>query len=310
MRVAGRAGVGLNRLLGSRIGGALGILTYHRISPNVPGLPKPPHNVPPGRLRQQLAGLLERGFTVWPLSRILDCRAQGAAIPPRTVVVTFDDGFQSVYANAWPILRELQVPATLFLSTAFLDSDDAFWFDSWGKAYCDRLPSETYRPLTSAQAEEMAREGLVELGAHTHTHEDFRHRPEDFRKDLQVSVDMVRSRFGLQDVSFAFPFGSTHHGFAGDELVATAKQTGVVCGLTTESVVVDIQSDPFCWGRFTAFPWDTAETLSAKLQGWYSWAPKLRRRIAAALPEVSHRVAGRSTGVASDPDCDCVSEDS
>jgi peptidoglycan/xylan/chitin deacetylase (PgdA/CDA1 family) len=289
MRVAGRTGVGLNRLLGSRAAGALGILTYHRIAPHVPGVPKPPHNVPPERFREQLAGLLDRGFAVWPLSRILQCRAQGDSSPRRTLAITFDDGFQTVYTHAWPILRELQLPATVFLTTAYRDSDRAFWFDSWGNTYRNRVPPETYRPLTSAQSRQMVQEGLVELGAHTHTHQDFRHRPEDLRRDLQTSVDILRSCFAQKEVAFAFPFGSNHLGYAGSELVTAAKQTGVVCGLTTESVVVDIRSDPFRWGRFTAFPWDTAATLAAKLHGWYSWAPRLRQQIARAFPEFRRR---------------------
>lgn len=293
MQVAGRAGVGLDWLLGSRVNGALGIITYHRIAPDVRGLPRMPHNVPPDRFCEQLTGLLARGFTVWPLSRILACRARGETIPPQTIAVTFDDGFQTVYTNAWPVLQKLQVPATVFLTTAYLDYEDAFWFDTWGTRYADRVAPEIYRPLTTDQARRMAERGLIELGAHTHTHEDFRHRPEEFRRDLQVSVDIVRSCFGQQAVTFAFPFGSGHHGFVSSELIGAAKQTGVTCGLTTENTVVDIRSDPFRWGRFTAFSWDTAATLAAKLHGWFSWAPKLRQRLARAIPSAHFSRSGR-----------------
>ena len=286
MRAVGRACVGVNRLLGSRAGGALGIITYHRITPEIRGVPKPQHNVPPHRFRQQLDGLLRRGFAIWPLSRVLEYRASGATVPPRTVVVTFDDGFESVYTDAWPILRELQVPATLFLTTAYLDSSDPFWFDRWGRLFRDRVPPESYRPLSSAQCQEMARHDLVELGAHTHTHQDFRGREADFRKDLQVSVDIVRASFGQRNVPFAFPFGAVHQGYARGDLATAARLAGVVCGLTTQSVLVDVRSDPFRWGRFTAFPWDTAETLAAKLHGWYSWAPRLRQRVARLLPRI------------------------
>lgn len=293
MRLAGRAGVGLNRLLGSRAAGSLGILTYHRIAAEVPGLPRPTHNVAPRRFREQLLGLRERGFRVWPLDRILAWRARGMPIPPRTIVVTFDDGFQTVYTTAWPILQELQIPATLFLTTAFLDSEAPFWFDDWGRRHRDRLPPETYRPLGSGECRRMAQDGLVDLGAHTHTHEDFRRRPEEFCRDLQLSVDTLHARFGQQHVAFAFPFGGVHQGFANEALVAAARRTGVTCGLTTQSCVVDIASDPFCWGRFTAFAWDTAATLAAKLEGWYSWAPQLRQRIARSLPGRPHWTVGR-----------------
>jgi peptidoglycan/xylan/chitin deacetylase (PgdA/CDA1 family) len=282
MRIAGRVAVGLNALLGDRAHGAVGILTYHRIAAQVRGVPPPLHNVTPQRFREQVRGLLRRGFHVWPLRRILDDAIAGRELPPRTIAITFDDGFETVFTRAWPILRELQVPATVFINTAYLDSIDPFPFDAWGIDWRGRVPPESYRPLASHQCRELQAGGLIELGAHTHTHADLRDRPQQFRDDLQLSVDILRSRFGLDEVMFAFPFGSPILGFSGGALTRAARETGVLCGLTTESVVVDPLSDPFDWGRFNAFAWDTSATLAAKLAGWYSWAPKLRQRMAGA----------------------------
>ncbi len=44
--------------------------------------------------------------------------------------VTFDDGFETVYRHAWPVLQELRIPATVFLNTAYLDSPEPFPFDT------------------------------------------------------------------------------------------------------------------------------------------------------------------------------------
>jgi peptidoglycan/xylan/chitin deacetylase (PgdA/CDA1 family) len=277
MRTAGRVGVGLSRLLGSRAGEALGIITYHRIAPHVPGLPWPLHNVTPDRFHEQLSGLLAAGFSFWSLRRVIDCHERGEPVPGRTVVVTFDDGFETVYHNAFPILRELRIPATIFVNTAYLDSDGPFPFDVWGVAYEKESAPEIYRPLTTAQCREMQASGWVDLGAHTHTHHDFRGRPDDFLVDLEINVSILRGRFGVSEVTFAFPYGSPHRGFAGGELAEAAKRAGVCCALTTEAVSVDVRSDPFYWGRFNAFSWDSSATLAAKLKGWYSWAPQLRQ---------------------------------
>jgi peptidoglycan/xylan/chitin deacetylase (PgdA/CDA1 family) len=244
---------------------------------------KPTHNVTPVDFRCQITGLLSRGFSVWALRQVLQYRKSGKPIPPRTIVITFDDGFESVYTNAWPILRELDIPATVFVSTAYLDSMTPFPFDAWGNAWQRRVPAECYRPLSTAQCCEMAAEGLIELGAHTHTHRDFRDRPDEFREDLQISVDVVRERFGEPEPSSAFPFGAPHRGYASECLVDAARKTGVCCALTTECVPVDPQSDPFRWGRFNAFPWDTGATLAAKLGGWYGWAGRLKRRVLQAV---------------------------
>jgi peptidoglycan/xylan/chitin deacetylase (PgdA/CDA1 family) len=282
LRCVTHLGVALDTLFGRRAN-LPGILTYHRIAPCIAGLPAPTHNVTPASFRCQLEGLLDRGFEFWPLDRLLHRARKGTPVPSQVVVVTFDDGFETVYTEAWPVLQELEIPATLFVSTAYLGSDVPFPFDEWGVRYAFELPQESYRPLTPEQCDEMVASGVFRLGAHTHTHEDFRGRHDVFAADLQDNVDHLRQRFGLTEVPFAFPFGSSSRGFSGGELVGAAKDTGVVCGLTTDPLLVDPASDPFAWGRFNAFPWDTGASLAAKLDGWYSWAPQLKRGIVARL---------------------------
>src|SRR5262249_23207598 len=132
---------------------------------------------------------------------------------------------------------------------------------------------ESYRPLSVAQCHDMAVSGLVEFGAHTHTHQDFRGRPEELRRDLRQSVDIVRELFGAAEVPFAFPYGKTDLGYAGGAMAQAAGDAGVCCGLTTDTVTIDpAQDDPYLWGRFCSNAWDTSATLAAKLAGWYGWA--------------------------------------
>jgi peptidoglycan/xylan/chitin deacetylase (PgdA/CDA1 family) len=286
-RAVGRLAVGLNGVFGSKLDGRFGILSLHRVEPRVPGFPPPHHNVEPKRFCYQLEGLVARGFTFLPLSTILAAAQRGETFPSRTLVLTFDDGFASVYKHAWPVLSRLRIPATVFVSTAYLDSDEPFPFDAWGVAHQGRVPTEAYRPLRTSECREMAASGLIEIGAHTHTHEDFRGRPDAFRIDLLRSVEIVRERFGIDEVTFAFPYGGVAAGFAGEELARVARDTGVTCGLTTTAALVDPSDSPFHWGRLDLSPWDTPCTLVAKLDGWYEWAPKLQRRVAAMLRAAS-----------------------
>lgn len=280
MRAAGRVAVGLDRLLGDRAGGAFGILTYHRIAAEPAGAPKPLHNVAPERFREQVAGLRARGFRIWPLSKVLE---RPAGIPPRTLVLTFDDAYATVHTRAWPVLRELGAPATVFLATAHLDDERPFPFDAWGRSNRHRVPTESYLPLSRAQCREMTASGLVELGSHTHSHGDFRGSPEPFSRDLEVSLRVLREDFGVAQAPFAFPYGNPRLGYASEALRAAARRSGVTCALSTEPVLVDASSDPFCWGRFNVFPWDSSRTLAAKLEGWYSWAPRAWQRLSGAL---------------------------
>ncbi|MGD0898901.1 MAG: polysaccharide deacetylase family protein [Thermoguttaceae bacterium] len=283
MRAAGRLGAVMNALFGSCAGDRVGILTYHRIALHVPGLLPLLHNVEPARFRRQLEGLLDRGFTVWPLRRIIECGA-AAEMPPRgTIAVTFDDGYAAVYRYAWPVLQELQIPATIFLTTGYLDQSEPFPFDAWGVQVQGLAPPDTYRPLTSAECREMQECGLVELAAHTHTHQDFRGRPEVLRQDLQMCEAVLSEQFGVDQPMFAFPFGSPFLGFTEASLVAAVRETGVTCALNAGCELDDPRSDPFDWGRIHVFPWDTGSTLAAKLGGWYSWAPRLYQRLASPL---------------------------
>jgi len=283
MRAAGRLAVALNAMLGSRAKGRLGILTYHRIASHVDGLPAPLHNVEPHRFSAQLHELSRRGFQFVSLNAALSAAHQRQSLPPKSVVLTFDDGFATVYTHAWPLLERLQIPATVFINTAYIDSDDPFPFDAWGRAYHDRAPLDTYRPLTTAECREMSESGLIAIGAHTHTHQDHRGCPEAFREDLQKSVEIVRERFRESDVTFAFPYGCVHAGFANADAIEAAGTTGVRCGLTTTAALVDTKDSPFRWGRFNVFAWDTGATLTAKLGGWYGWAPRTKQAVARTL---------------------------
>jgi peptidoglycan/xylan/chitin deacetylase (PgdA/CDA1 family) len=273
-RAASTVASALRCLLGSCTVNSVGILTYHRVVPWANRVPAPTWNVTPRRLLAQLRGLLAQGYCAWPLRKALDFSRAGRPVPPRVFVVTFDDGYQNFYRHAWPVLRCLNVPATVFVATAYLDSAEPFSFDDWPAAGSHRVAEEAWRPLRSAECREMLAGGLIDLGSHTHTHRNFRGQPDTLRQELATSIEVLRTRFGLGDVTFSFPFG-----IAGPELAEAAQQTGVLCGLTTEPVPAGLGEDPFTWGRFGIEENDNAVTIAAKLDGWYSLARSIWSRL-------------------------------
>jgi peptidoglycan/xylan/chitin deacetylase (PgdA/CDA1 family) len=248
------------------------ILMYHRVAARTAGLAEPTWNVPPDRFRRQLEGLVARGYRPWPLQRALAYRRDGEPIPRRTFVVTFDDGYESVYHNAWPILKELAIPATIFLVTSYLDTGRPFAFDDWAAAGSAGAAAATWMPLSTAHCAEMARGGLVELGSHTHTHADFRGRPDEFRRDLARSLDVLADSFGVKRAAFAFPYGRFD-----DELIAASRAAGVLCALTAEQQLVGTHADPFTAGRIYVDGADSAARLAWKLNGWYTALRRLGR---------------------------------
>ncbi|MCP5327354.1 MAG: polysaccharide deacetylase family protein [Sinobacteraceae bacterium] len=72
---------------------------------------------------------LRRHFSPITFRQAIDCLERGIALPARSVIVTFDDGHLDNYLHAFPILQSLGMPATIFLSTGYVDTRLPFWFD-------------------------------------------------------------------------------------------------------------------------------------------------------------------------------------
>jgi hypothetical protein len=168
----------------------------------------------------------------------------------------------------------------VFVSTAFLDPGT---LPVRGWALVGSVPP-VYRPIGAISVAEAPR--LVTLGAHTHTHGDFRGRASEFRVDLADSLRQLDVRFGRRSWPLALPFGH-----ADEALVDAARTAGVTCALTTRAELIEPDADPFSWGRFNVYQSDVGATLEAKLQGWYSWLPNLGARM-------TFRPAGNRAGAA------------
>lgn len=77
-------------------------------------------------------------FTVLPLLELLERSLAGRPIPPRAVAITFDDGFTDNHDVALPVLRKHSIPATVFVSTEWIDRQQPIWFEVCAYA-CMRL---------------------------------------------------------------------------------------------------------------------------------------------------------------------------
>ena len=277
---------GCQACFGPREASGFGILTYHRIANPLPNRPRPTWNVPPPRFEKQLAGLVRRGWQAWPLRQVLHYVERELPIPRKTFVITFDEGYANVLLNALPVLTRLRLPATLFLSTAYLDSKEAFAGDDWSAAGTPGTHSDSWRFLTTAECQRLAGNGLIEIGAHTHTHADFRGQPAELLDDLRENLCVLREKLGVEQPTFALPYGSLNDGFAGHEFAQAAREAGVRCCLSAEAAVVSLQDSPFFWGRFAVTEYDSAATLAGKLGGWYTALRHLGRQALDHRPRV------------------------
>ncbi len=248
----------------------VGILTFHRVAPEARGAAPLTWNVPPDVFRHQLVGLLRLGFEPWSLRNLLGALADHRELPSRAFVVTFDDGYANVHDYAWPILRELRIPATLFLATGYIGGDAPFPFDDWSDKGRSDVPVDRWRPLSFAQIKAMSADPLIEFGSHTHFHKDYRGDPAAFARDLEQSIALLRTECGVDAPTFAFPFGASD-----SAMIDVARRSGLRCALGGRFMLVRQGADPFQLGRFNVDEFETSKTLSLKLDGWYE---RLKRR--------------------------------
>jgi peptidoglycan/xylan/chitin deacetylase (PgdA/CDA1 family) len=262
-----KALIPVSRLLPAPKAAHPGILMYHRVVPDPTGS-HPTWNVTPDRFRDQLEGLLSAGYEAWSLNRLLETVRGEGQVAENVFVVTFDDGYANNFTHALPILLDLNVPATIFLATGYLDSVDPFPFDDWTHKGSADVHPDTWRALTTDECHELLKYDSIDFGSHTHTHEDFRERPVAFRNNVRSSIRHLRREFGIRKPTLSLPYGIINEGFAGEEYSFTSAEEGAICCLTTEEELISPDSSGFGWGRFIAEQHDTAATLRVKLGGW------------------------------------------
>ena len=128
----------LESLAGSRPG-CFAALTYHRVDERHarPWLHPSLLSATPADFANQMEMLL-RQYQPVGLPDVLAASRDETVLPPRSVLVTFDDAYQDFRENAWPVLRRLGIPVTLFVPTAFPDRPErSFWWDRLWQAVVD-----------------------------------------------------------------------------------------------------------------------------------------------------------------------------
>jgi peptidoglycan/xylan/chitin deacetylase (PgdA/CDA1 family) len=154
--------------------------------------------VDPGEFESQMDYLAAEGYTSVTAEDFAESRSSDRLLPPRPVVLTFDDAYEDFYSTALPILRKRAFVATLFVATAYVGAT-ARWNKSVG---------EGDRAILSWQAlRDIAAEG-VEVAAHSHTHPQLdRLRHAAMNDEASRSKGLLEDRLALQVRGFAYPFG-------------------------------------------------------------------------------------------------------
>ena len=191
------------------------ILLYHRFGPVVADS----MTVTTRHFESQLKYFRDNGYTVIRLRQLVDnYLGKGGTIPSRSLVIVVDDGHKSVYTDMLPLVKQYQVPVTLFL-------------------YPSALSNASYA-MTWDQLKELKETGLFDFQSHTYWHPNFKKEkrkldPAQYESlvemQLRKSKETVERRLDVKVDMLAWPFG-----IYDDDLLSRAAEAGYIAGFTLE----------------------------------------------------------------------------
>jgi len=163
------------------------VIMYHRFGESE----FPSTNTTMEQLDEHIAELTSGAYTVLPVAEIVNKIGQGIALPERTVGITIDDAYRSVYTKAWPKLKAAGLPFTIFVATAHVDQGSS-------------------RHLTWDQIREMTKAGGTTVGHHSVTHLHMASAsPEQNTRELKNAFQRYEKELGKRPKLFAYPYGET-----------------------------------------------------------------------------------------------------
>ncbi len=197
-----------------------------------------------------MALLHDKGYKTVSLTELTDRVSRRVLLPQRSIVITFDDGYQSVYSQAFPVLQRYGMTATVFLTT--------------GKDRTQRLPSMEGRPMLSwDEIGEMHRGGL-NFGAHTLTHPDLTGLPlNQIEAEIIGSKERIEDAVGTSVDTFAYPFGRY------DERCREFVSHHFRCACSDRLGLCRYDSDPYTMERVDAYYLRSERLFHGMLSRWF-----------------------------------------
>ncbi len=167
------------------------ILMYHHISDNSrwPNDDRKKRlTVQPDRLAEQLDYLQRAGYTTITLDDLAAALRTGAPLPNKPVILTFDDGYQDFYTNAYPLLQRYGAKATIYIISGWVGRPDIMTWD---------------------ELRTLAASPLITIGAHTRTHPQLaKHSAERSWEELAGSKADLEARLHITVQHLAYPSGN------------------------------------------------------------------------------------------------------
>jgi peptidoglycan/xylan/chitin deacetylase (PgdA/CDA1 family) len=214
------------------------ILMYHVLSAPPPNAPYPELYVPPRDFAGEVSWLAARGYHAVTLQQVFDSWRGATTLPPKPVVLSFDDGYLSDVKTALPVLKARHWPGVLNLEVANLKP-------VWG------IRPPGVRKLLAAR---------WEVDAHTLTHPDLtKVDAARLREEVTGSRTEIRKMFHVPVNFFCYPAGRY------DPVVVAAVQQAGYLGATTTNYGLAKPAELYTLSRIRVNGSDGVKGLAAKL---------------------------------------------
>ena len=205
----------------------LPILMYHRIDVLRPSLPAITRSltVTPADFLAQMEWLKRHGFHAVTQLQTFDALELGARLPPKPIMITFDDGYRDVLWNASPVLHRLGMPATSYVITGRISGPDPS-FLTWGEL-------------------KVLEQRGVTIGSHTVDHLPLADLGSaEAMTELRNSRRALERHLGHPVQWFAYPYGSFDA-----SVVALVREAGYVLAVTTQGGTTQSADQPLLLHR-------------------------------------------------------------
>ena len=232
------------------------ILMYHRVNDE---RPQDDLTVTPRRFAEQMAALAEGGWNVVPLEAAVRWLAGEEAVPTPAVVLTFDDGYADNYRHAFPVLERHRFPATVFVASGFIGTDQRMPRYAAGGADDRMMTWEEVRALSAS--------GLIEIGAHTVTHRELPGLDADTAgEEIVASKRQVEAAVGRRVTAFAYPRGAVN-----DSVRRLVEEAGFEAACTVRGGWNRPGADRLLLRRTGISGHDSLEDFRMKVAGAFDW---------------------------------------
>ena len=233
----------------------LRVLMYHKVNDLWPN----PTTVPTAVFTEQMALLGELGYVPVSLDAVRDHYLSGVPLPPRAVLITFDDGYHDNLENALPVLRRHEYPAVVFVPIGFLDDVRPLPHEESLRVLGIRNPTLHWDELAELEA------GGVRIESHGIAHRPLSELdPAEATREIALSKLRLEEKLGREVDAFAFVKGSLAD--YRPEHASLVQQAGYKLAFTSVSGANGPTTDRFRLRRYNVEPYP-ARTFELVLSG-------------------------------------------